>query len=135
MDILVNVTNQQLRIVTNLKNIVAGTQEFIRFVYNFADDWNDLTIFAQFTQNDVSYNQFLDNDNTAYLPSEIDEGTVTMKLYGSGGDVIAVTDAVTLKVSKNVIQEDGESTVITLSLYNQIINRMPKLEDDIIVFS
>ena len=38
MDIRVNVVNQKLKIPTNLKNFVAGTQEFIRFVFNFIDE-------------------------------------------------------------------------------------------------
>lgn len=50
MDILVNVANQKLKIATNLKSLVAGTQEFVRFVFNLTGDWDDLLTFAQFRQ-------------------------------------------------------------------------------------
>ena len=71
MDILVNVANQKLKIAANLKSLVKGTQEFIRFVYNLTGDWDGLTVFAQFIQNGVAYNQLLDSDNSAYLPADI----------------------------------------------------------------
>ena len=48
MDILVNVTNQKIRVASNLRSLVAGTQEFIRFVFGISGDWNGLTVFAQF---------------------------------------------------------------------------------------
>ena len=80
MDILVNVANQKLKIATNLKSLVAGTQEFVRFVFNTSGDWDGLATFAQFRQNGVAYNQYLDDDKAAFLPSEIGVGTCTVKI-------------------------------------------------------
>ena len=122
MDILVNVVNQKLKITTNLKNLVSGTQEFVRFVFNLSSDWDGLTTFAQFIQDGTAYNQLLDSDKSAYLPSEIKDGTVTMMLYGSGGNVIATTNYLTLKIDKNILIQNAQSTEITQSLYQQLVN-------------
>ena len=122
MDILVNVVNQKLKITTNLKNLVSGTQEFVRFVFNLSSDWDGLTTFAQFIQDGTAYNQLLDSDKSAYLPSDIKDGTVTMMLYGSGGNVIATTNYLTLKIDKNILIQNAQSTEITQSLYQQLVN-------------
>ena len=122
MDILVNVANQRLKIATNLKTLVSGTQEFVRFVFNLSNDWDDLIVFAQFIQDGVAYNQILDEENSVYLPSEIKDGTAMMMLYGSGGDVIATTNYITLTIDKCMLIENAESTEITQSLYQQLVN-------------
>ena len=124
MDILVNVANQKLKISTNLKSLVAGTQEFIRFVFNLSGDWDGLTTFAQFSQNGVSYNQYLDEDNSVYLPSEIGVGTCTLMLYGSNDNVRATTNYVTLTIDKNTLVADASSTEISQTLYDQLVSRI-----------
>jgi len=43
MDILINVVGQSLKTVTNLKSVVSGTQNFIRFKFSFNSDWDGLT--------------------------------------------------------------------------------------------
>lgn len=131
MDILVNVVNQKLKIATNLKNLVSGTQEFIRFVFNLMDDWDGLLVFAQFMQNGVAYNQFLDEDNGAYLPSEIEEGTCTLMLYGSNDDVIATTNYLTLTIDANILVEDANSTDISESLYNQLVTMVNNVSSSV----
>ena len=44
MDILVNVAQQKLRIAANLRKVVAGSQEFVRFIFNFDEEWDGLLI-------------------------------------------------------------------------------------------
>ena len=122
MDILVNVVNQKIKIAANLKKLIAGTQEFVRFVFNLSGEWDDLTVFAQFIQNGIAYNQLLDSEHSAYLPAEIRPGTVTMMLYGSGGDTIATTNYITLTIDPNIFVQDAQSTEITQSLYQQLVN-------------
>lgn len=127
MDILVNVANQKLKIATNLKSLVAGTQEFVRFVFNLTGDWDDLTTFAQFSQNGVSYNQYLDEDNSAYLPSEIGVGHCTLMLYGSNQGTIATTNYLTLSIDENILVNDANSTEISESLYTQLVTKVNAL--------
>ena len=127
MDILVNVANQKLKIATNLKSLVAGTQEFVRFVFNLNGDWDGLMTFAQFRQNGVAYNQYLDENNSAYLPSEIGVGTCTLMLYGSNQNTIATTNYLTLTVDENILVSDAQSTEISQSLYQQLVTRVNTL--------
>ena len=127
MDILVDVAGQKLKISTNLKSLVSGTQEFIRFVFNLGGDWDNLTTFAQFRQNGAAYNQYLDENKSAYLPTEIQPGKCTIMLYGSGGNTIATTNYVALTIDEHHLIVDAESTDISLSLYNQLVNRVDSL--------
>ena len=60
MELLVNVNNQKLRLATNLKSLVAGSQKFIKFTFNLSEEWDDLLPFAQFIQNGCTYNEYLD---------------------------------------------------------------------------
>ncbi len=108
MDILVNVVNQALKITTNLKDLVAGTENFIRFVFNLSSEWDDLTSFVQFVQDGTPYNVSLDADNTAYLPKEITTGKCTMVLAGSGSNVMAVTNYITLTIDNNILITEVE---------------------------
>ena len=58
MNILVNVVNQRMKVATNIKSLVAGTQNFVRFQFALGDEWKDLMPFAQFRQGgDASRNQ------------------------------------------------------------------------------
>ena len=127
MDILVNVANQKLKIATNLKGLVAGTQEFVRFVFNTSGDWDGLATFAQFMQNGVAYNQYLDDSKAAYLPAEIGVGTCTVMLYGSNGNTIATTNYLTLTIDENILVSDARSTNISTSLYNQLVSKVNSL--------
>ena len=127
MDILVNVANQKLKIATNLKSLVAGTQEFVRFVFNLTGDWDNLLTFAQFQQNGVAYNQYLDDNNAAYLPSEIVPGSCTVILYGSNQNTIATTNYLTLFIDENILVANAQSTEISQSLYQQLVTRVNTL--------
>ena len=131
MDILVNVVNQKLRIATNLKSLVSGTQEFIRFVFNLSNDWDGLTTFVQFVQDGIAYNQYLDDENGAYLPAEIGTGTCTLMLYGSANNTKATTNYLTLTIDENILVSDASSTEISLSLYNQLVNKVNEIKRDI----
>ena len=127
MDILVSVVNQKLRVATNLKSLVAGTQKFVRFVFDLTDDWNDLLVFAQFRQNGVPYNQYLDGNKSVYLPSEIGAGTCTLMLYGTNDEVIGTTNYLTLSIDENIMISDANSTEISQSLYDQLVTKVNSL--------
>lgn len=129
MDITVNVVNQRLKISTNLKNYVEGTQKFIRFIFNLSNEWDNLLTFAQFSQNGESYNVYLDSENSVYMPPEIVAGTCTMMLYGTGADVIGTTEPIALTIGENNFASNASSTEISTSLYEQLSSRFLVLED------
>lgn len=91
------------------------------------EGWDNLLKFAQFRQGGVAYNQYLDDENGAYLPAEIGEGTCTMMLYGSGGEVIGTTNYVTFTIDKNNLISDASSTEISESLYQQLVTKINAL--------
>jgi len=129
MNIVVNVVNQKLKIATNLRSYVAGTQQFIRFIFNLTDEWDGLSPFAQFIQNGEGYNVYLDSDSSCYLPSEITSGECILLLYGSNGTVIATTNAVVLTLDENMLISDAKSTEITQSLYDQMMEKISSISD------
>lgn len=107
MDIEVSVVNQKLRIATNLNNLVSGSNEFIRFVFDLTDDWYGLSPFAQFHQGGIAYNRSLDENNSVYLPNEIGAGTCKLTLYGSSNGRTGTTNYVTLYIDENIFVYDA----------------------------
>lgn len=127
MDIYVSVANQKLKIATNLQNLVAGTKNFIRFIFKLTDDWVDLHPFVQFQQNGKAFNQYLDEEDSAYLPPQITAGTCTMMLYGSDGEIIGTTNYITLTIDDSMFVVDADSTDIPPSIYEQIMAKFDNI--------
>ena len=103
MNVLVHVTGQRINIKDNNKQFVAGSQQFVRFVFVLDDSWDGLNVSAQFIQNGTAYNVPLDNNNSAYLPSAITAGTCKLLLYGTGSTVIGTTNYLTLTINENAL--------------------------------
>lgn len=131
MTILINVINQELRLATPFRTLVDGTQEFIKFKFVLDDAWLKITTFAQFVQDGTAYNIYLDDNKCAFLPSEINSGTFTLMLYGTGEHVIGTSNYLTLKMIDNIFVGDAQSTEITESLYTQLVNRVNTLDNTI----
>ena len=127
MSILVNVVNQKMYVSSNADGLVAGSQQFVKFKFNLSEEWNGLMVFAQFRQGAEAYNQYLDEDNCAYLPAEIGVGTCTMMLYGNHDTTIGTTNYLTLKIGPNHLVSDAESTDISQSLYDQLVTKVNAL--------
>lgn len=121
MDILINVAGQNLRTTTNNRRLVAGTREYIRFVFALSEDWSGLIIFAQFTQNGKSYNKYLNEDCSVTLPQEITDGEFELALQGNLDKVTAKSFPLIFEVERDPITSDASSTEITLSLYDQML--------------
>ena len=122
VNIPVAVDGQRMMLQDSSYRFAPRSQEFVKFVFELSDDWMELTTFAQFTQNGSSYNTYLDEDNSVYLPGEIVSGSCTMMLYGTGaGGVTGTTLPIVLCIDNDCFTEDGQSTVITQSLYDQLV--------------
>lgn len=132
MSTLVNVVNQKMYVSSTMESIVAGSQQFVKFRFNLSDEWDGLLIFAQFRQNGVAYNQYLDEENSVYLPAEIGSGACTLMLYGSKDKVIGTTNYLTLKIDENIFVSDASSTDISESLYTQLVSKVDKLSEKIV---
>ena len=124
MNVQVNVINQRLKIATNLKTLVSGSQEFIKFEFCLGEDWDGLVTFAQFRQGDKAYNKYLDEENCVHLPPETKPGICMMMLYGVKETVIATTNYVELTIDENMLLGNAESVEITEPLYNQLVEKV-----------
>lgn len=125
MAITVNITGQAIKFKEpNSVFVVSGSQEFVEFEFTFDETWDDLVTFAQFTQGGKSYNQYLTEDNKAFLPSEVRNGSCTLTVCGSKDNIIATTDVIRFTVTENQLVADGRSTEISLSLYEQLVNKV-----------
>lgn len=123
MDVRVKVVNQELKIAYNVSSRLApDSQEFVRFIFELPSDWDGLTTFAQFIQGSNAYNQYLDENNSAYLPTEIEVGECFLLLYGTGETIRATTNCVELTINDNMYVANAQSTVITQSLYEQLVD-------------
>lgn len=127
MEIFVNVTNQKLSISSSFCNVVSGSQEFVKFKFILGEEWDGLLPFAQFIQNGTTYNSYLDEDNTVYLPPEINAGVCQMTLYGTNGGVVATTNRLELKVAEGGVVVDANSVGVTPTLYEQLIEKFNRL--------
>lgn len=131
MTIRIYVINQELRLATPFKTLIDGTQEFIKFKFLLDNAWAEITTFAQFTQNDVAYNVYLDEDNCVYLPPEINTGTFTLMLYGTGDNTIGTSNYLTIKMDDNNFINNAQSTEITESLYTQLVNSVNNVNNNL----
>lgn len=128
MNIFITVNNQKLR-CHNFNKYVSGTQKFILFNFILSDGWEELTIYAQFTQNEKSYNVFLDSNNCAYLPPEITEGSCKLALKGTKGDTTAISEPLELFFLTNPIDEKSAESCVTTTLYKQLVDTVNELKE------
>lgn len=134
MDIYINVTGQKLKIASNLKNYVDGSQSFVKFIFEFADStWSDMITIAQFQQGDKAYNAYLSSANTVYLPTEITEGKCKLILFGSKTNVKATTSYIELTIDSNNIVQNADAVKMTKTDYEQLVddvsNKILKVEN------
>ena len=104
-----------------MKTIIAGTQQFIRFLFELSPNWDDMQVYAQFCQDGEAYNVLI-NNNIAYLPSEIGPGKCTLLISGSNGTKKGITNAIDLNIQENVLVVNAHNTKITRDLYDQMLN-------------
>ncbi len=131
MDLKIKVLNQKIHYAATYGRIVEGSQNFVRFVFDMTSEWDDLKVFAQFTQNGTSYNVYLDDENAVYLPTEITAGTCALMLYGTGDTTIGTTNTLKLAIDPCSLVTDVSSTELTESLYTQLINQINALGDEV----
>ncbi len=127
MGVNINVINQKMFQSPN--SIVSGTQEFVKFKFNLDKEWDGLTVFAQFVQDETAYNKYLDYDDSVYLPAEIEAGKFTLMLYGTGGTTRATTNYLTFEVGQDIFVPDAQSTEITSSLYEQLVDKVDAIAE------
>ena len=105
LDVHISVNGQKLKTETDLA-FISGTQEFIRFVFQLPEDWKAFIpdLHAQFVQDENTYTPELDENYSVYLPSEIQPGTCSLMLYGTGDPAIATSNFLTLTIGESIFR-------------------------------
>ena len=124
MEIKINVTGQKMKVATNLKTYVSGSQRFVKFTFHFTDDsWSMFStnqLSAYFKQGNTVISTSFDG-NSVYLPSDIDVGECYLTLYGASNNIIGITEGLELKIKENYISTNPESTKMTSSFYEKLV--------------
>jgi len=112
MEIVLTINGQ--RIESNSDFIIVDkTKNFIKFVFNFSEEWDDFNITAQFRQGEHVCNVDLDENRCAILPEEISYGICHLVIYGTKDEIAGVTDEYEFRIEqcKFVFEDeaDGEN--------------------------
>ena len=124
MDINVNLSHQTMRVATDLKKLVAGTQKFIRFVFKLPSEWDDFDIItAQFIQNGQALHDQLDENHAVYLPSGLEPGDFTLLIYGTknNGEIRATVNALQLTLTPDAYISNASEVTFTENMYDQLV--------------
>lgn len=105
--------------------LVEGSINFMRFEFDFSDDWDGYVKVAQFTQGGSTYNQAL-ADNACYLPAEIKEGLFFLSVFGvDGSSSRGSTAQLVLHAMRSGFAAYGSTPIPpTPDLYDQLVTRM-----------
>lgn len=122
MEVLIRVEGKRIWLDTIPVVLASDSQEFVKFIFEITSDWNGLSTYAQFIQNDNTYKAYLDSENSVYIPSGVANGYCLMSLCGTNANRVVMTNAVKFIVHNNEVIFNEENTEISESLYQEIIN-------------
>lgn len=128
----VAVSDQECRRYSNTDKLVSDGIDYCQVQFMFSDEWKDLDCVAQFKQNDKCYSVAL-VDSMCKLPNEIQEGTVSIGVFGykSGEAVRGTTLYLTDEVKQSGFCSDGETPIPpTPDLYSQLLAQIKQTETD-----
>ena len=124
MDINVNLSHQTMRVATDLKKLVAGSQKFIRFVFKLPSEWDDFDVITvQFIQNGLAKYDQLDENHAVYLPSDLEPGDFLLLIYGSknNGEIRGTVNALQLTLTPDQYIPSATEVSLTENMYDQLI--------------
>lgn len=124
------VTNQAIKRTDTFKP-VARSQNYLYAHFDFlTEEWENLTITAIFSYNDINKEVILDADNNCLVPWEAieNEGDIYVSVFAG--------NLITVNKSRVHIYESGYSSDIesetepTPSIYAQLLDKMDELEQN-----
>lgn len=123
MQLEFNIAEQTLT-MTNKKNVVADSLNYLTCKFTFSEEWNGLTKTAVFISNtDSVYNMIITND-CCDVPHEVIKSP-SFKVSVFGGNRIT-TNLLTISVTESGYEEGEISEEITPDLYEQIMSTSKK---------
>lgn len=116
------VDGQKLRPYQKDQLLADGSVEFVDIEFLFSNEWDSMdSLVAQFTQNGKTYNQVI-VDGKCKLPAEIQDGPITISVFGYKGAVRGTTAKLPETVYDSGFVSDGETPIPpTPDLYAQLI--------------
>lgn len=116
------VDGQKLRPYQKDQRMADGSMEFVDIEFQFSSEWDSMdSLVAQFTQNGKTYNQVI-VDNKCKLPAEIQDGPITISVFGYRGATRGTTAKLPETVYDSGFVSDGETPIPpTPDLYAQLI--------------
>ena len=139
MDVFCEVNGQRLTVLTKPRRYVAGSENFVKLRFSLSEDWDGMTVFAQFRQGSRTSEAFLIKEAvasgehkgdwmTVAMPGWPQPGRCCMTLCGVGhGNAVATTNCVELLIDCNCNVTDALETAVPESLYQQIMDRLTTL--------
>ena len=131
MSILVIVEGQRMRIASHQPHFIAGSSKFVRFDFEFSDDWNGLATHAIFLQDGIPYGGLFTNGSVC-LPRGIHEGECKFTLWGykagstESEDIRATTNYITLSIGENISVINTLSDNIDRNYYENMLASLQK---------
>lgn len=118
MDIVASVIGQKVFLQTSNYLFAPGSLSTVKFKFDLSDDWGGMLTFVQWRQGDSSYNTYLDANNCAYLPNEVQPGKCTIILCGTDSSGhIATTKPIDICIVEDKYISDSNSTLVTSAQY------------------
>lgn len=108
IEIQVSVKNQKLKLETNIKSLVRGAHETVYFKFDFAKEWHNLTIFANFRQDEQDCIRIVNEESKVEFPGGLHEGYCLLSLYGEGIEDNELKIATTNALSIRIEEHEGE---------------------------
>lgn len=125
----------QTLIITNSPVIASGGLNENKLECSFCEKWDGFAKTAIFYQdkNNVYYS-LLDEDDTCTIPKEatINKGTMFFGIFGTKGDVTRTSEVLRYKIVDGAITEDIKPSDPTPDIYEQIVSRINKIENETI---
>lgn len=123
MNILFNINNQTL-LRTDNEPLVSGSQNYIKALFTFSDEWADCAKTCSFIKGNKTYNQILDSNNSCYVPAEVLEksGEFYVALLGTKGSTSTriTTNGVWVTVKQSGFKDGEEPAEIIPALVDAV---------------
>lgn len=126
------VEGQSLRWYGRVPTIADNSVKFVKFQFMLSPDWEGYDVTAQFTQDENTYNQLVD-DGYCDMPAELGTGNCSVSLFGyKAGEVNRATVVPLYFVIQNSgFVPDGETPIPpTPDLYAQLLSEVKTSETE-----
>ena len=120
MEVFINVVGQKLKIATNCRTFVEGSNNFIKLTFILSDEWSGLEKKAQFIQDGTAYDAFLDGNNSVYLPARIHDGRCELILFGMSGVTTAITGGLILNIKGTNYTGEGKDVSLVMTTIEEM---------------